>query len=103
VGRIQVEGHIVMTDLGTPLSNTTFLGAAKGEVYGMAHTPTRFQLPWLRPTSPIQGLYLSGQDIVTDGVLGAAIGGVLCAIGVGIRSLFTGGWRAIVKAIKLLL
>jgi hypothetical protein len=99
----QVEGHIAFTDLGTPLSNTTFLGAAKGEVYGMAHTPQRFQLPWLRPTSPIEGLYLSGQDVVTDGVAGAAVAGVLCAIGMGLRSFFQGGWRTILKAIRLLI
>ena len=39
----QAEGHVSFCELGTPLSNNTFLGATRGEVYGVPHTPARFR------------------------------------------------------------
>ena len=43
------RGKVTYTELGTPLSNNTYLGAIKGEIYGVPQTPSRFRLPWLRP------------------------------------------------------
>ena len=43
------------------------------------HTPERFRLPWLRPHTPVPGLFLTGQDVVTDGLGGAVMAGVLTA------------------------
>jgi len=38
-------------------------------------------LEWLlRPKQGINGLYLSGQDVVGAGIAGATCGGVMCAI-----------------------
>lgn len=75
--------HIQITS-GTPLTNQFYLGASSGEVYGLAHTVSRYngKMEWLlRPKQEaIPGLYLSGQDVVSGGIAGAVAGGVLCAI-----------------------
>lgn len=69
-------------EISTPLSTTFFNRSANGAIYGIEPTPERFQNPWLRPKSPIKGLYLSGSDIASVGVIGAMMGGVLCAAAV---------------------
>ena len=75
----QVADHIVHCELSTPVSTRHFMNYARGELYGLAHTPARFQQRWLRPQTPVKNLFLTGQDIATAGVGGALFGGVLCA------------------------
>lgn len=74
--RPQLQGHIVHAELSTPLSTRHFTAHPDGEIYGLAHTPPRFRLP-LRAQTPVPGLYLTGQDLVSCGVAGALIGGAL--------------------------
>jgi phytoene dehydrogenase-like protein len=62
-----------------------YLGSGHGESYGLAHTPSRFRQRCLRPHTPISGLFLCGQDVLSAGVMGAAIGGTLSAIAVAPR------------------
>ncbi|MBF0352981.1 MAG: NAD(P)/FAD-dependent oxidoreductase [SAR324 cluster bacterium] len=76
----QVQGNIDCYELSTPLSTKHFSNYERGELYGLDHTPERFRQSWLRPQTPIRNLYLTGQDIVTDGVTGALFGGVLTTI-----------------------
>ena len=66
-------------ELSTPLSTDYFNRSMKASIYGIEPTPERFENPWLRPKSPIPNLYLSGSDIASVGVIGAMMGGVLCA------------------------
>ncbi len=73
----QVEGYVDHLELSTPLTTRDFLGYDKGEIYGVNHTPRRFRQKWLRPQTPVKQLYLTGQDIVTDGVAGALMSGVI--------------------------
>ena len=73
----QIEAHIEHMELSTPLSTKTFCNFDKGEIYGLEHTPKRFKQDWLRPQTPIKGLYLTGADICSCGVGGAVFGGVL--------------------------
>lgn len=75
----QVRGRIDVQELSTPLSTRHFCNYQRGEIYGIDHTPDRFRLNWLRPHTPVPGLFLTGQDIVTDGVGGALMAGVLTA------------------------
>lgn len=75
----QVEGHIVFEELGTPLSNDTYIGSFRGSSYGLAHSPARFRQFWLRPETDVAGLYQAGHDTVSAGIAGALMGGVLCA------------------------
>jgi all-trans-retinol 13,14-reductase len=67
-------------ELSTPLSTDHFVRPVAGSIYGLEPTPQRFRNPWLRPRSPIQNLFFSGGEVTTVGVMGAMMGGVLCAL-----------------------
>ncbi len=64
-------------ELATPLSTEWFHLYDRGEIYGLDHDLKRFEQDWLHPVTPVKGLYLTGQDVVTAGVGGALMGGVL--------------------------
>jgi phytoene dehydrogenase-like protein len=66
-------------ELSTPLTTRHFCNYATGEIYGLDHTPQRFEQRWLKPRTRLPGLYLTGQDVVSCGVAGALMGGVLTA------------------------
>ncbi len=83
----QVKGKIDHYELSTPLTTKHFCSYEKGELYGLDHTPRRFRQKWLRPHTPIRNLYLTGQDVVTDGVTGAMFGGVISASAILQRNL----------------
>lgn len=78
-----LRGKIDYYELATPLSTQFFCWYEKGEIYGLDHDPQRFEQNWLRPKTEIEGLYLTGQDIMTCGVVGAMIGGLMTAISIG--------------------
>jgi all-trans-retinol 13,14-reductase len=69
----------VYHEFSTPLSTVHYCRTLHGAIYGLAPTPERFKCQALRPKTPIKGLYLSGQDIGTLGVVGAMMGGFLTA------------------------
>ncbi len=73
----QLEEALDFAELATPLSTEWFHLYDRGEIYGLDHDPKRFDQAWLHPTTPIKGLYLTGQDVVTAGVGGALMGGML--------------------------
>ncbi len=75
----QVRGKIDYHELSTPLSTRHFSNYQQGEIYGLNHSPIRFRQSWLRPHTPLKNLFLTGQDIVSDGVGGALMAGVLTA------------------------
>jgi all-trans-retinol 13,14-reductase len=75
----QVRGHIESQELSTPLSTAHFAGYAQGEIYGLAHTPRRFREALLKPRTGVSGLWLTGQDVVSCGIGGALMGGILTA------------------------
>jgi all-trans-retinol 13,14-reductase len=57
-------------------------------MYGLAHTPSRFESRDLRPHTPIRGLFLTGQDIGLCGVMGALSGAVLTTSAMLRRNMF---------------
>ena len=73
----QLEGALDFYELATPLSTEWFHLYDRGEIYGLEHDAQRFRQDWLHPITPVKGLYLTGQDVVTAGVGGALMGGVL--------------------------
>lgn len=75
----QLEGKIDYYELSTPLSTKEFVNYSKGEIYGLDHSPQRFRNRQLRAHTPVKGLYLTGQDIVTCGIGGALMGGLITA------------------------
>jgi all-trans-retinol 13,14-reductase len=72
-------GNIAYTELSTPVTTRHFMNYGHGEIYGIASTPARFAVRGLGARTPIRGLYLTGQDVSTLGVVGALFGGVIAA------------------------
>jgi all-trans-retinol 13,14-reductase len=75
----QARGNVETCELSTPLSTRHFCNQANGEIYGLDHTPQRFEQRRLRPQTRLPGLYLTGQDVASCGLAGALMGGVLSA------------------------
>ena len=73
----QLKPALDYYELSTPLSTQWFQLNDRGEIYGLDHDPQRFKQDWLHPVSPVKNLYLTGQDVVTAGVGGALIGGLM--------------------------
>jgi all-trans-retinol 13,14-reductase len=73
------RGKVDYFELSTPLSTAHFNNYAKGQLYGMDHTPERFAQSWVKPSTPIKGLFLTGQDILFCGVASAMMSGVMTA------------------------
>ena len=83
-----LRGKVDYYELSTPLSTDYFCRYSTGEIYGLDHTPQRFEQDWLKPKTRLPGLYLTGQDIMTCGVVGAMIGGLLTTVAVsGLKGL----------------
>jgi all-trans-retinol 13,14-reductase len=70
---------VAFHELSTPLSTIAFTGHAQGAFYGLEVTPRRFLSRALDASTPIPGLHLAGQDVMTPGVAGAMFGGALAA------------------------
>jgi all-trans-retinol 13,14-reductase len=67
----QLEGRIELMDVSTPLSIAHYLAADEGGAVGLDQTPERFT-DWrlverLDARTPIEGLWLTGQDTITCG------------------------------------
>lgn len=75
----QVKGKIDTYELSTPITTKHFCNYLHGEIYGLDHQPSRFEKDFLKPQTPIKNLFLTGQDIVTVGIGGALMSGVLTA------------------------
>ena len=78
---------VVYTELATPLATVGFTGHRHGAFYGLDVTPKRVMCDGLRAKTPIPGLYLTGQDVVSPGVPAALWGGILCAASINPKVL----------------
>ena len=91
-----LRGKIDYSEVSTPLSTSHFCRYKQGEAYGLAHTKARFEQDWLTPKTRVQGLYLTGQDLISCGVVGALMAGMVTAMSVvGLR-----GGGTLMKKIK---
>lgn len=74
-----LRGKVDYYELSTPLSTQHFVNYKYGELYGIDHDPKRFEQTFLQAKTPIKNFYLTGQDIVSCGVGGALVSGLLTA------------------------
>ena len=65
-------------EVSTPLSVEHYTSHPRGAFYGIPGTPERYRSPF-GPVTPVKGLYLSGQDAGSCGIVGAMMGGVAAA------------------------
>jgi len=76
-------GHVVFSELGTPLSANKYLGRTAGEIYNLDHTEERFQTLntqlALHPQTTVRNLYLTGQDVMAVSIIGATLSGCFTA------------------------
>jgi all-trans-retinol 13,14-reductase len=77
----QLEDKVQFFEASTPLSSEHNLHSRKGCSYGLMCTPARYRATgdWLRCATALPGLYLAGQDVVSCGIVGAMMGGVIAA------------------------
>ncbi len=73
----RLKDALVFHELSTPLSTRFYQRNEQGEIYGLDHFVERFDHPSLHPKTPIKNLYLTGADVVTAGVGGAVMGGLM--------------------------
>jgi all-trans-retinol 13,14-reductase len=84
----EARGKVDYYEVSTPLSTNWFGGYQRGELYGLAHTGQRLEQDWLRPQTTIPGLWMTGQDILTCGVTGAMMSGLITTMSmVGTRRM----------------
>jgi all-trans-retinol 13,14-reductase len=73
----QLKGKVDYYEVSTPLSTDHFCAYRHGELYGLDHDPIRLSQTWLGPRTRFKGLWLTGQDVLTCGVTGAMMAGLL--------------------------
>jgi all-trans-retinol 13,14-reductase len=76
---------VVYRELGTPLATVSFTGHEKGGFYGVETTPRRLLSDALDARTPLPGLFLAGQDVMTPGIAGALMGGMFSAAAIDPR------------------
>jgi all-trans-retinol 13,14-reductase len=98
-----VAGNIAHAELSTPVTTRHFMNYGQGEIYGVAATPARYGLRGLGARTPIRGLYLTGQDVASLGVVGALFGGVTSAsavLGKNLMGAVTKPWAGHALAVE---
>jgi len=78
---------VVFRNLSTPLTTAAITGHHRGAFYGLEVTPERVASKALQAKTPVPGLFLSGQDVVTPGIPGALWGGLVAAASVDSKVL----------------
>jgi all-trans-retinol 13,14-reductase len=82
----QLNGKVDYYEISTPLSTDHFCAYQHGELYGLDHDAVRLQQTWLGPRPRFKGLWLTGQDVLTCGVAGAMMAGLLTTVAIaGLR------------------
>ena len=76
---------VVYRELGTPLATASFTGHEKGGFYGVETTPRRMLSDALNARTPVPGLFLAGQDVMSPGIAGALSGGMFGAAAIDPR------------------
>ena len=70
---------VVYRELGTPLATASFIGHEKGGFYGVETSPRRMLSEALNARTPVPGLFLACQNVMTPGIAGAFARGMFGA------------------------
>ena len=70
---------VAFAELATPATFATFQHSHLGAFYGIDCSPERLLSPLTASRTEIPGLFLSGQDTLSPGILGALLGGLFAA------------------------
>lgn len=84
----QIRDYIDTCEVSTPLSTKHFSNYQSGEIYGLEHSPERFNAVWLRPRTPITNFYLTGQDVVAVGIASSVLSGVFTAVAILRKNIY---------------
>ena len=68
--------HIVYYSLGTPLTNEHYLNATRGNLYGIAKSPSQVGPLGFTPRTEFEGLFLCGASTMSHGVAGVTASGI---------------------------
>lgn len=74
-----LSDHLVLCELGTPLTNVHYVNAYRGNIYATAKTRTQIGPGALPIETEIEGLFHCGQSTTAHGILGAMMTGVSVA------------------------
>ena len=75
-----ISAHIAFTDLSTPLTFAHYTGHKGGAAYGLSYRVGRPTDLLLHPVSDIKGLYYTGADSLSQGIVGTFMSGVFTAV-----------------------
>jgi all-trans-retinol 13,14-reductase len=73
----QLRDKLEYFELSTPLSTNWYQKTSAGEMLALDHFVDRFKQPFLHPITPVKNLYMTGSDVMTAGVGGAMMAGVM--------------------------
>jgi all-trans-retinol 13,14-reductase len=77
-----LAGLVRFHELSTPVTQQHYVRSPDGAMYGIEMSPERLTTPALRVRTPLPGLLLAGQDVCSQGVVGALMGGMMAAAAV---------------------
>ncbi len=82
------------SELSTPLTVEHYTSRQAGCFYGLPSSPARCRSAPLAARTPVDGLYLSGSDVASLGIVGAMMGGLAAASKVLGPADSCASWRA---------
>lgn len=91
-----LKDAVCSIEVGTPLTIEHFTSHEGGCFYGLPLTPERFAADLATPQTPIDGLYLTGQDAGMPGIVGSALAGMSTAC----KILGPAGYPRIMRALR---
>lgn len=75
-----LRGALDYYEVSSPLSTQFYQLNTRGEIYGLDHFVDRFKQPFLHTETPVKNFYMTGADVMTAGVGGALMAGMMTAM-----------------------